>query len=211
MITFYLVRHGQTEANVMGIRPGDLPTPLTRLGREQAAKTGESLSHIALDAVYASDYVRTRETAAFIMKHQTCDLTFDPRLRDLLQGEFLGLTNTEINARFPEIVAAFDRDPINTGRPRGESFREVMERAWSFMKDTVKLWPESEGTEVAVISHGGVINMMVQKITSIYEPKIVDNCSISVIRFDRTAWSVLRMDDVSHLREKSSDGPPNLA
>lgn len=47
MIRFYMLRHGQTVANAMGYLSGSLDTPLTSLGRQQAAALPKLLPHAA--------------------------------------------------------------------------------------------------------------------------------------------------------------------
>ncbi len=63
----YLVRHGQTEGNLT--QKSQLPeAPLSQEGRRQAECVAERFSRIHADAVIASPYLRTKETAAPIAK-----------------------------------------------------------------------------------------------------------------------------------------------
>ncbi|GAH89221.1 unnamed protein product, partial [marine sediment metagenome] len=57
---FYLVRHGQSEANLHRIIAGHGAYPLTDLGKEQAKSLGQEFlkKGIKFDAVYASDIIR---------------------------------------------------------------------------------------------------------------------------------------------------------
>ena len=55
MTTFYIIRHGQSEANAKGILQGSqIDTPLTELGRSQAQVTLSKLGTDNFDAIYAS-------------------------------------------------------------------------------------------------------------------------------------------------------------
>lgn len=62
---FYMIRHGESLLNAAHIRQGP-DGSLSPKGIEQAAETGNRLSHIKFDAVLVSPYTRTRETAATI-------------------------------------------------------------------------------------------------------------------------------------------------
>jgi broad specificity phosphatase PhoE len=210
MITFYLVRHGHSEGNALGVRPGHLPFPLTELGRKQASLTGERLREEKLDAVYASDSVRTTETAQFIMKHQNCPLIFDRRLRDIRQGEFLGLTNKEIAERFPDVLPILRKDPIHGRRPGGETFAELEERTFDSLSDMVTTWSGKKDAKIAVVTHGGVVNMLVHATIGEFVPKIAGNCSITIVKHEENTdsnWSLSSLDNMDHLK----DLPPQKA
>ena len=59
MTTLYIVRHGQSVANLEERFAGHSDFPLTDLGRRQAACAAAYLKeHVRLDAVYASDLSR---------------------------------------------------------------------------------------------------------------------------------------------------------
>ena len=69
-LRIYLVRHGQSEANVTETMSGHCPTPLTELGRAQAEAIGKKLLaiHPKVDFVYSSDLARASETAEIICR-----------------------------------------------------------------------------------------------------------------------------------------------
>jgi broad specificity phosphatase PhoE len=70
--TIYLVRHGQSEANArITLDSVDQPlgTPLSPEGKRQAAWLCEWLQDQEIDAVYASDLIRARETAEIALPH----------------------------------------------------------------------------------------------------------------------------------------------
>lgn len=61
----YFVRHGQTGGNAARRHQAE-HTPLTELGKQQAAKAGEKLKHVNPTHFIASTHVRTLETARII-------------------------------------------------------------------------------------------------------------------------------------------------
>ena len=61
----YLVRHGESEANVSGIASGP-ETPLTPEGERQAAAIADRVSRVDIDIIISSPYLRTKETARII-------------------------------------------------------------------------------------------------------------------------------------------------
>ncbi|MCB1913799.1 MAG: histidine phosphatase family protein, partial [Rhodocyclaceae bacterium] len=59
-----LVRHGETGWNVERRLQGHLDIALNARGREQALATADALSGHRFEAVYSSDLVRAKATAA---------------------------------------------------------------------------------------------------------------------------------------------------
>jgi broad specificity phosphatase PhoE len=67
----YFVRHGQSQDNASNIYPEDTTqSALTELGKEQAALTGDKLSHIDFDTIISSTYLRAIQTAQIINSKQ---------------------------------------------------------------------------------------------------------------------------------------------
>ena len=136
----YVLRHGQTEWNLAGRHQGRLDSPLTELGRAQAADQGRILSGLALDwssvAFVSSPQGRALSTAKIVGDPFGCSLTQDARLVEISFGSCEGMTEDEIAAVFPAF-ADDGGDPIDRHFyvPGGESFEELSARAQSFLDD----------------------------------------------------------------------------
>lgn len=66
MQQLYFCRHGQSELNAQQVYAGQIDTPLTDLGREQARTAGEACRALAIDAIISSTMSRAKETATII-------------------------------------------------------------------------------------------------------------------------------------------------
>lgn len=66
MQQLYFCRHGQSELNFQQVYAGQIDTPLTDLGRQQARLAGEACQHISIDLIVCSTMSRARETADII-------------------------------------------------------------------------------------------------------------------------------------------------
>ncbi|MEK6154299.1 phosphoglycerate mutase family protein [Flavobacteriaceae bacterium 3-367] len=78
--TFYFIRHAEKDRS----DPENIDPELTQDGLGRAMKWAEVLDHVALDAIYTTDYERTSMTAAPAAVKQ--DITvqyYDPRNVDL--------------------------------------------------------------------------------------------------------------------------------
>lgn len=92
---FYLVRHGQSDWNVLQLTQGQTMSPqLTSLGREQAAQAAElirtDLGGTRVDVVRTSDLTRAVETAAIVAELLGGTVVIDPRLREQHLGDLEG-------------------------------------------------------------------------------------------------------------------------
>jgi broad specificity phosphatase PhoE len=145
-----LVRHGQTTWNAQGRWQGQLESPLSALGRRQAAEASKAVG--ALDAIVASDLMRAADTAAIIAELVGVGpVQVDARLRERDVGEWQGLTRREIEARFPGDLDAW-RTP-----PGFEHDDDVASRATAALTDLHAVHP---GATVLAVTHGGVIRAL---------------------------------------------------
>ena len=82
--TLFLIRHGQTDANVNHMIQGQLiDEPLNDTGRAEALAVGRFFKDVHLDRIYSSPLRRARETAVAIHKyHRNVDMQFLPELKD---------------------------------------------------------------------------------------------------------------------------------
>ncbi len=149
-----LVRHGQTEWNLLQKYQGQTDIPLTDLGRKQAQAAGEYLSNTEkIEALYCSDLSRTRETAKIIGKNIDLQPECDSRLRELSFGLWEGLTFTEVYEKYPEEFNNWYKDTHKIKVPEGESFAQLVERVMKSVKEIM----EKHTKTVVIVTHGGVI------------------------------------------------------
>ena len=104
VITFYLVRHGQTYANVQWkMVGGDGESKLTAEGIQTSIATGKALKDVNFDSVYCSTLKRTQQTAKYIL--QGADKTGltvqkEKGLLDIHLGNMEGLTPNEFLTKY---------------------------------------------------------------------------------------------------------------
>lgn len=72
---FYLIRHAEKDRT----NPNNEDPHLNDAGLERAEKWKTELEDIEFDAIYSTDFHRTRETAAPLARHNNLDITlYDP-------------------------------------------------------------------------------------------------------------------------------------
>lgn len=145
-----LIRHGETDWNVEGRYQGQADPPLNERGRAQARRVAKALQGQRLDALYASDLRRAAETAEAIGRATGLAVRYDPRLREIHQGEWQGLLVTEIERRYPELFRRWQVAPLRVTLPGGESITQMQERVLAAVEDIVRQHP---GQRVAIVAH----------------------------------------------------------
>lgn len=158
MISFILIRHGETDWNVDGRWQGQIDIPLNEKGINQAGEIARSLSNKKIDVIYSSDLSRARQTAEVISSVTRTMIFLDPRLREIHQGEWQGMLVSEIQQRYYKEFIERKNDPYTMAPPGGETARQVQERVVSFVNDISRQYQRKT---VAVVSHGFTIAVMV--------------------------------------------------
>jgi broad specificity phosphatase PhoE len=153
----YLVRHGQSEWNVLELTQGQTMSPrLTGLGREQARAAAARIRadldpDLGVDVVLTSDLVRARETAEILVDLLGGELFLDVRLREQHLGDLQGRSYAETWAA----AEAHDWSDPHLPVAGGESPHQLRARVAEVV-DSV------ERTAVTVlVSHGDAIRATV--------------------------------------------------
>jgi probable phosphoglycerate mutase len=150
--TILLARHGESDWNREKRWQGFADRPLTDVGRRQAAELAERLQATELDAIYASDLRRAKETAESVARSNGLTVQTTPDLREVDVGSWSGLTRGEAEARFPEGYARW----LNGGEgwDDGETYHQMSERV---IRAICRIADAHDGGRVLVIAHGGSI------------------------------------------------------
>jgi broad specificity phosphatase PhoE len=134
--------HSTTIDNEHGIATGWLEGELSSLGRARAQELGARRRDDGLAAVFTSDLRRAVETAEIAFAGSDLPVHEDARLRECNYGELNGRPVAEVDA----LRATRIDDPF----PAGESYRQVVARVRSFLRD---LSPTFDGKRVLLIGH----------------------------------------------------------
>ncbi|HET9626964.1 MAG TPA: histidine phosphatase family protein [Kofleriaceae bacterium] len=163
--TLVLVRHGETAWNREGRFQGHLDIPLNEVGRSQARAlrarlTAPNHAHLFDDAhtaVVTSDLKRAHETAEIAFGGGGRTLHVRRELREFCYGVFEGFTRTEIEARFPGVMAEWLRGEPHFAIEGGESRAAVHARTHAAVRGFLA---EVAQPHVIVVAHGGVLRQL---------------------------------------------------
>lgn len=125
----YVARHGETEGNVAGRWQGQLDSPLTARGRQQAHDMAALLADEPVDAVFSSPLGRAARTAQVYADLRGLPVTLVDDLAEVHHGGMAGLTPEEMDPAFPGEMARRALDKHRWRFPGGESYEDALPRA----------------------------------------------------------------------------------
>lgn len=208
MVSFYIVRHGQTLLNSLDRAQGWADSPLTDAGREMAVDLGHRLREMDFDTAYTSDMLRAVQTAELILeenKSSTVPIKKDARLREWCLGNMEAENNTvfinnvvdwmggasfeELNKCIPDVADAIHKHDT-TGM--AEPFQTIEERLKTAFLDMAQRHGMGENSNILVVTHAFAIKTIFHLFAPEQLDKIgkVKNASVSRLIFDGTGFSL---------------------
>jgi len=162
---FYMIRHGETEANARRVMAGRLDSPLNETGRAQAYTTHKVLESLAVKprTVVHSHLSRARDTAAILNEVLNAPMHEDAGLAELDAGDWEGQPYEVCSP----LLQGWE-DP-----PNGETFKAFTERLKQAKSRTLN---KHEGP-VLIVSHGGVFRGF-GMIYGLAIPGVFKNCQL---------------------------------
>jgi phosphoglycerate mutase len=167
-LKLYIVRHGQTEWNVLEKFQGQLNSPLTERGIEKVGKIGKELENVKFEAVYTSELGRTIGTAEIILEKNNFEkkkniekrlkLKKLPELNEIYFGEWQGMDFKEIFLKYPEEAHNYFYDVKNycAKNVKGEELKDGLER---FLLGLKKIVNNNEERNILIVTHGTVLEL----------------------------------------------------
>lgn len=207
MLRLYLVRHGITVWNQEGRLQGHTDIPLSEEGMVQAQKLGARLAHMEppIQAVWSSDLMRARQTAEAVAAPFGLPVQTTPLLREIMLGEWEGLTEADIHTRGEtELLHLYRQDPCEHRPPGGETLEAAYHRIISAGEQIRERYKSGA---VAVVGHGGSLRALLCEALSAPPATMLcfslSNASLSIIedltRNIRRHRRLLLVNDTSHL------------
>ncbi len=172
MPTLLLVRHGETDWNADGRLQGHTDRPLNDFGRRQARQLADELADEKLEAIYASDLARARETAEIVGERVRLPVVLDPDLREKDWGTWEGLTPVE-------------RDRVEFVGETTEAHEERILRA---LRRISERHPGDKC--LLVVTHGGSMRRVQTAAIGMALP-VVENCGRWLCSFENGAFRAL--------------------
>jgi broad specificity phosphatase PhoE len=197
----FMVRHGATVVSAEDRFAGATDVELSDEGREQTRRLADRLSHEKITAVYASPMGRTVETARILAKPHNLDVETRDGLREINHGRWEQMTRREVEEKFPEEAAEWEKDPYTFAPQGGESGLAVTARALPVLIDLVR---RHSGEHFLVVSHKATIRLLLSSLLGFDPRRYRDNldqkaAALNIVDFrDATRARLTLFNDTSH-------------
>jgi broad specificity phosphatase PhoE len=195
-----LVRHGETEWNVVERFRGRVDVPLNETGRAQAQAVACRLAAWPVEAVYSSPLSRALDTAQPIADACGRQLTVLDSLADVDYGEWAGLSIEQAQAHDAVLFDTWRDEPHRAQFPHGESLEQVRKRSWGAVEG---LSVRQVGKIVVLVSHVVVNRVIICAALGLggdgFWRIAQDNASITVLDCVDGRYRVQVVNDTCHL------------
>ncbi len=155
----YVVRHGQTDQNVLGLVQGDTESDLTEKGREEAKALQELVESLNIDVVVSSPLRRALDTAKLITNNKK-EIIIDERLIERDFGLSEGKPVDE------ELTVKYWDFRLNTDINQVEKVQDLMFRITEFIEDMRNKYDDKK---VLVVAHSAILRAIHYAINGIPE------------------------------------------
>jgi len=152
----FIIRHGETVANVENRYLGYTDSPLTALGQRQAEELAERLLLQNPEVIFHSDLPRAISTALPLISRICVPVFSDSRLRELSFGQIEGLNYTQAMKAYIKDMQEWYKDYEHKAPPGGETLTAMRTRVYAFLSDLAVMTFQS----AAIFTHGGVCKLL---------------------------------------------------
>ncbi|MGG0757159.1 histidine phosphatase family protein [Brevibacillus laterosporus] len=168
MVKVIWLRHAITAENLAKQYIGHYDVPLSNKGVAQAQQVAKFLANQPLTAIFTSDLMRAKETAAIVSEyHPNLPVQTSSDLREVFFGEWEGLTYQEIERIDRKRIYQFYDDPWNVAPPGGEKLLELQKRLERFVNQEIspyckktKGYSSDPNPILLVVTHGGMLRLV---------------------------------------------------
>ncbi len=191
----YLIRHGETDYNRQRRMQGWLDIPLNENGHTQAKLAAAKLVGHKIHALYSSDLTRAHQTATYVAKTLSIEITKTTALRETDMGIFAGWAwETEPDEQkeklWKEFEYARDNHVLDWKSHQGESIGEMLTRVNDFLTE---LPQKHNNQSVGLVTHGGTINRILEYYNlkeSLEGFRMVGNGSIFILSKQQNSYII---------------------
>lgn len=187
----YIIRHGETDWNVIKRLQGRSDIALNDKGRELAKKTGEALKNVPFDRIYTSPLKRARETALLIKGDREIPVIEDERLMEISFGAYEGLCSDKNHYTIPDanFKNFFEKPELYVPPSDGESIEELCKRTTAFLTELIATEALQNDT-ILLSTHGAALMGLLSAyhtggIASFWQGGVHKNCAVSILSVEK--------------------------
>lgn len=198
----YLIRHGETEFNRLGVFRGRYDVDLNQNGRLQAKEIAKALSGEGLEFIVTSPLKRAFETAKTIADELGIRLEVEEGFNNINLGSWQGVPKDKIKQDFPDLWHLWITQPEKLVIPGAETLAQVRRRSFRCLKS----WVSKTKGSFGLVTHRAVIKPLAAAMLGMRPPYFwklhIDNASFSVFEVINDGFMLVSWNNNSHLSKK---------
>ena len=189
-----VIRHGESEADLLNVHEGRADFNLTDRGRLQAKSMSNWVkARYNISKIYSSPLKRALQTATYLSEAANVDIILDDNLMEFNNGLLAGLQRNEALEKYPPLPDL----PIHQAVYQMES--KLMFRYRADVALSQILSENDPASTIAIVSHGGMINQLYHSFL-----KLAIDCSIHFATGDTGIHEWRILDDIRYIHYSNS-------
>lgn len=198
-LKLYIVRHGETEWNLIKKFQGQLDSPLTENGIKIMKDTGNKLKNIIFSRVYTSELDRAVKSAEIILnkninyKNDKIEIKKMSELNEVYFGLWQGLSHEEVFEKYSEEAENYFHNvrKYNAENIKAENLKDALDR---FLRGIEKILKNHKSGNILIVTHGTVLEMFINYVENkdlleIDERKLVNNGDYKIFNYKNEKFS----------------------
>lgn len=196
----WLIRHPEIENADSRYFYGSSDVGLSPRGVEQAGRLAEFLQKNNLKRIITSGLKRSDYLGRMVARTEDISWEVEPFIKEMHFGRWEGMPAAEVERTEPERYKDCLYADMNFRFPGGESVREFFDRVKKGLEKIVK---ESDESLIAIITHSGVVRMVLMDILNFdyqaYWRFRIDYGSLTALDIYDDFIHIRKINDTCHL------------
>jgi broad specificity phosphatase PhoE len=181
----HLLRHGETEMNMIGAFCGFSDPPLSETGKAQAEHVAPEIQAFTFNRILVSPLQRAVQTAVIATGLEPEKFEYEPDFKEMNFGKWEGLTYEQILETGGDYAKVWEEDNLNMPCLEGESMVTFHERVMKAYEVLSKTFDEND--HILIVAHAGVIRSLLTELLhgsmEGYWHYKIDNCGHAILDF----------------------------
>ncbi len=204
----YLIRHGETDWNIVKRLQGATDIPLNENGEALARETAEGLKEIPFDMIFTSPLKRAHRTAEIVKGNREIPLIIEERIREICFGDYEGLVSKSEGYSIPDpdFKFFFTKTDCYKTPPNGEPIESLLERTNDFLEELKKREDLKDKT-ILVSTHGAAVRALLSNIehcdiAHFWGEGVHKNCGVSCVELVDDEYQILWENKIFYVKSE---------
>lgn len=169
----YVIRHGQTDWNLIDKIQGQTDIPLNKTGMIQAKEARDKIQKLDFDLIICSPLKRAKQTAGIINQNKNVEIIYDEALIERSLGSFEGTQSNLDDFPISNLKINSEINNIETAKQLYNRVSKLLDNIKNNLRDK----------KILLVTHGGTIRAIETYFFGTDEsgnmpPETIKNCEI---------------------------------